>query len=101
MIPALDTHDGRRAFAFLATFGASLVFTAFAAVNTYLLRGEPQYLFWLAMANLGLLLVCITAFGFVLGRRLNVEGGKNGFKINDGAGDAIHDGDTVTVEKAQ
>ena len=95
----LATQEGRRSFAFLATFGASLIFTAYAAVNTYLLRDHPQFLFWLAMANLGLLLVCITAFGWAMGRRMNVEGGRDGFKMNDSGGEVIRDGDSVTVEK--
>lgn len=99
MIP-LTTPEGRRSFAFLATFGASLIFTAFSAVNIWLLREQPQYILWLAMAILGLLLVCITAFGWAMGRRMNVEGGRDGFKLNDSGGEVIRDGDVVTVEKA-
>ncbi len=86
MIPPLDTHDGRRAWAYAATFGASLVFTVFAAVNTYLLRNHAEYLFWLAMANLGLLLVCVTAFGWAMGRRLQGKLSKDGAEINDSEG---------------
>lgn len=86
-IPPIDTHDGRRAFAFLATFGGAVVFTAFAAVATYLLRDVPHYLFWHAVGVLVLLGICITALGWAMGRRVQIKGGKDGVEVNDSEGD--------------
>jgi hypothetical protein len=54
--------DGRRAWAFLALLGASGVFTAFAAVALFLLRGSAFYVFWLGIAAHVQLFVCLTGF---------------------------------------
>lgn len=88
--PTILTPDGRRAAAFAAIMGGSVVFTLFAAVGVYLLSDNALYTLILALAAHLQLLVGMTALGFVLGRRMTVEATRDGAKLSDGA--------TVTTE---
>jgi hypothetical protein len=83
MIPSLATSEGRRFWAFIIMLGASFVFTAFAAVGVWLVSGNAYYSLILALAANVQLLICIGTFGWVLGRRINLEAGANGFKFGD------------------
>ena len=99
MIPPFDTHGGRRAWAFLAIWGGAIVFTLFAAVGVWLVRDMPGLSFWLALAAHLQILVGMTALGWAMGRRVELDVSKDGAKIKDGAGEAIHEGDAVTLTK--
>lgn len=99
MIPPFDTHDGRRAWSFLAIWGGAMVFTVFAAVGVWLVSGNALYSLYLALAAHAQILVGMTALGWAMGRRVNVEVTKDGAKLNDSGGEAIESGDQVTVEK--
>lgn len=102
MIPPIDTHDGRRALAFLAIWGGSIVFTGFAAVAVWLVSGHAEYSLYMGLAAHLQILVGMTALGWAMGRRVQAKGGRDGFEIDDsGSDDAIHSGDAVTVEKAE
>jgi hypothetical protein len=78
--------DGRRAWAFAAICGGCMIFTVFAAVGVYILRNDAKLAFWLALAAHLQILVGMTALGWVLGRRMQIEAGKDGAKINDQGG---------------
>lgn len=82
-LPPIETHDGRRAFAFLAILGGCMVQTLYVSVVTYLLRGHAEYLFWLAMAGNVLLVIGMTAMGWAMGRRLQIDASKDGVKLSD------------------
>lgn len=87
MLPPIDTHDGRRAFAFLAIFGGCIVFTVFAAVGVWLVSGNALYSLYLALAAHAQVLVGMTALGWAMGRRVQIKGGKDGVEVNDSEGD--------------
>jgi len=82
-LPDLTTHDGRRAWAFLAILGGCVVMTLFAAVGVWLVASDAKLSFWLAMAAHAQILVGLTAFGWVLGRRMQAQAGKDGVRISD------------------
>ena len=82
--PDITTHDGRRAFSFLAILGGCMANSLYICVVTYLLRDHAEYLFWLAQAANGLLLVGMTALGWAMGRRVQLRGGTDGVSIDDG-----------------
>jgi len=86
-LPPLDTHDGRRALAFLAIWGGCVTMTGFAAVGVWLVSGNAEYSLYLALAAHGQLLVGMTALGWAMGRRVNVEATKDGVKLNDSEGE--------------
>lgn len=81
--PDIATHDGRRALAFLAVMGGSMVFTLFAAVGLYLLRHHADFTFYLALAAHVQVLVGMTALGWQMGRRLSVNAGRDGVTLSD------------------
>lgn len=86
-LPPIETHDGRRSFAFLAIVGGCITMTLFAAVGVYLVSGDVKLSFWLAIAAHVQILVGMTALGWAMGRRMLAEVGKDGVKINDGGGE--------------
>jgi hypothetical protein len=86
-LPPVDTHDGRRAFAFFAILGGCVVMTLFAAAGVYLVSGDTKLSFWLAIAAHVQILVGMTAMGWAMGRRLQIDVSKDGAKLND-QGDA-------------
>jgi len=86
-LPTVDTHDGRRALAFFAILGGCVVMTLFAAAGVYLVSGDTKLSFWLAIAAHVQILVGMTAMGWAMGRRLQIDVSKDGAKLND-QGDA-------------
>tara|TARA_R110000787_G_scaffold36714_7_gene93586 strand:+ start:18191 stop:18412 length:222 start_codon:yes stop_codon:yes gene_type:complete len=60
-----------------------MVFTLFAAYGVYLVRFNPPYAFLLALAAHGQVLVGMTALGWVLGRRANIQVTKDSISIDD------------------
>lgn len=88
-LPDIMTSDGRRAWSFAAIVGGCMVFTLFAAAGVYLVRGNAMLAFWLALAAHGQVLVGMTALGWVLGRRVQLEANKDGGRISDHGGDDV------------
>jgi hypothetical protein len=82
-LPTILSPDGRRAWAFAAICGGCVVFTVFAAVGVWLNRDHPDHSLWLALAAHGQVLVGLTALGWVLGRRMQLEAGPKGAKVTD------------------
>lgn len=76
------TPDGRRALAFFAILGGCIVFTLFAAVGVYLVRGDAQLSFWLAIAAHAQILIGMGALGALLVRR-TIKAGRDGIEISD------------------
>lgn len=93
MIPNIITPDGRRAFAFLAIVGGCMVFTAIIIWSVWMIRDHPGFVFYLALAAHVQVLIGMTALGWAMGRRLNVNAGRDGVTINDSANVDIHVGD--------
>jgi hypothetical protein len=86
-IPGFDTPEARMAWAFVAIVGGCIVFTVFAAVGVYIVRGSNGLSFWLALAAHGQVLVGMTALSFLLGRRVNLDISKEGVKLDDTGGE--------------
>ena len=82
---SFDTDSDRRFWAFIVILGGCFVFTMFAAVGVYLVRHDVKFSFYLALAAHLQLFVGMSTFGFVLGRRVNFKGGKDGFTFDDSA----------------
>ena len=78
----LMNPDGRRAAAFMALLGAAMIFTVYAAVVLYLVRGFAGLAFWLGIA--AHLQIAIITTGFIalfVKRTLAVT--KDGITVND------------------
>ena len=82
-LPDIMTPDGRRAWAFAAVAGGSIVFTVFAAVGVYMVREYASLAFWLALAAHGQVFMGMGALSWVLGRRMIVEVSGDGIKADD------------------
>lgn len=82
MMQHIFTPDGRRALAFFAILGGCIVFTLFAAVGVYLVRGDARLSFWLAIAAHAQILIGMGALGALLVRR-TIKAGKDGIEISD------------------
>ena len=82
-VPTILSPDGRRAWAFAAIMGGAGVFTLFAAVGLYMVRENLLYVLWLTLAVHVHLFVALTAFGWALGRRIQLEGNKEGARFSD------------------
>lgn len=61
--------------------------TLFAAAGVYLVSGDVKLSFWLAIAAHVQILVGMTAMGWAMGRRLQIDAGKDGVKLNDQGGE--------------
>lgn len=85
--PTIMDADGRRAWAFMAITGGCIVFTGFAAVGVYLVSANQLYSLILALAAHVQILVGLSAMGFLLGRRMQVSGGRDGFMVSDAGED--------------
>ena len=75
--------DGRRAWAFAAICGGCGVFTLFAAVGVWLVSDNALYTLILALAAHLQVFVGMTALGWTLGRRLQLDVSRDGAKLND------------------
>jgi hypothetical protein len=82
-LPPVDTHGGRRALAFFAILGGWVVMALFAAAGVYLVSGDVKLSFWLAIAAHVQILVGMTAMGWAMGRRIQIDVSKDGAKIDD------------------
>lgn len=81
-LPNIVTHEGRRAWALLALLGGCVVFTLFAAAGVYILRGDTQLTFYLALAAHAQILVGMLTLGGLLIRR-SVKVTKSGVEYTD------------------
>ena len=86
-VPPFDTHDGRRAWAFIAIWGGCVTFTLFAAVAVWLVSGNALYSLYLGLAAHVQVLIGMTALGWAMGRRVNASVGRDGVKMDDSGGD--------------
>jgi hypothetical protein len=77
--------------------GGCVVMTLFAAVGVYLVRGDAQLSFYLALAAHAQILIGMTALAAQFVKR-SLQVGPKGISIED---NAIQSGDTVTMEKQQ
>lgn len=82
MISLLWTPNGRRAAAFTALLGGSIVMTIFAAVGVYLARGNASHTFYLALAAHAQIMLGLTAFTALFVKR-SIKAGKDGIEITD------------------
>lgn len=82
-LPPIETHDGRRSWAFLALAGGAMVFTVFAAIGVYLVRHSAGLSFWLAVLAHGQVFVVLTAMSFLLGRRASFKISRDSVEIDD------------------
>ena len=87
-MPPVDTHDGRRAWAFIAIWGGCVTFTLFAAVAVWLVSGNALYSLYLGLAAHVQVLIGMTALGWAMGRRVNASVGRDGAKIDDSGGES-------------
>ena len=84
MISLLWTSNGRRAAAFGALLGGSIVMTIFAAVGVWLVSGNAKYSFYLALAAHAQIMLGLTAFTALFVKR-SLTVGKDGVSITDHA----------------
>lgn len=82
-IPPIDTHDGRRAWAFLAVVGGCMVFTAMAIFAVWVLRDSAHHTFGLALAAHAQAFVGMSALGWAMGRRMTSNVTKDGVNFDD------------------
>lgn len=82
-LPTIMTADGRRAWAFVALWIGCGVFTALAAAGAWLVKGEPKYTLILALAAHVQLFVGMSAFAFLLGRRMALSVSREGLTMDD------------------
>lgn len=88
MIKWLSDTDGRRAGAFIALLGAAFVFTAYAAVVLYIVRGAIGLVFWLGLAAHMQIAIITTGFIALFVKR-TVTISKEGLIVNDISNEAI------------
>ena len=81
--PDISTHDGRRAWSFLAIVGGCMVFTALIIWSVWMIRDHAGFVFWLALAAHVQVLVGMTALGWQMGRRLMASASRDGVTIDD------------------
>lgn len=82
-IPSIMTPDGRRAWAFVAIWIGCLVFTLFAGTAVWLVSGNAYYSLILGLAANAQLFVGMSAFAFVLGRRMLFSASRAGVTFDD------------------
>jgi hypothetical protein len=82
-LPDIATHDGRRAWAFLAIVGGCMVFTVMAIVGVYLARNSPEYTFLLAVCAHIQVFLGTGAIGWAMGRRQLSKVSKDGAEFDD------------------
>jgi hypothetical protein len=83
-LPTLLTADGRRAWAFAALLGGSVVMTGYAATALYLVRDRAGLAFWLGETALALVAICLTLFGALFVRR-SISITRDGLTVTDAA----------------
>lgn len=82
-LPDISTLEGRRAWAFLGIVGGSITMTCFAAIGVWAVWDNAEYSLILALAAHAQILLSLTALGWVLGRRIDISGSRDGVTIED------------------
>lgn len=82
----LLTPEGRRAAAFLAALAGCAVLTIFAACGVYIVRRDPTYSFWLAIAAHIQIGIVLTGFIAMFVKR-HIRVTRDGIDVED-QGDA-------------
>lgn len=82
LLPDIALPEGRRAWAFAAIMGGCVVMTLFAAVGVYLVSGNAEYSFYLALAAHAQILVGMTALAAQFVKR-TIKAGADGIEISD------------------
>lgn len=82
-LPSVADPDGRRYWSFLVILGGCFIFTAMAAIAIWLTRNDVKLAFYLGLAAHVQLLIGMSTFGFVLGRRVRGKAGRDGFEFDD------------------
>lgn len=83
VMPNITTHDGRRAFAFLATVGGCVVFTGIIIASLWVIRDQPGFVFWLALAAHVQVFMGMGALGWAMGRRMQANVSRDGAGFDD------------------
>lgn len=78
----LSTPDGRRAAAFGALLGGCAIMTIFAAVGVWLVSGNAEYSFYLALAAHAQIMLGLTGFTALFVKR-SISLTKDGASITD------------------
>lgn len=81
--PPIASVTGRKAWAFVVLFGAAIVFTGMIVWSLWLLRAEPGFTFWLALAAHVQLAIVMTAFSWTLGRRAKIAFSRSSVEVDD------------------
>lgn len=82
-LPPIDTHDGRRAWAFLAVVGGCMVFTGLIIISLWIIRETEGFVFWLALAAHVQVFMGMSALGWAMGRRMSAEISRDGASFDD------------------
>lgn len=82
MISLLWTHNGRRAAAFSALLGGCIIMIIFAGIGVWLVSGNVEYTFYLALAAHAQIMIGLTAFTALFVKR-SIKAGKDGIEISD------------------
>lgn len=82
-VPPVTSQDWRRGFAFIGVWGGCVTTFIYICVLTWLLRGDAEKLYWLAMAANLHLLVGMLALAWFGGRRLQFSMTRDGVSIDD------------------
>mgnify|MGYP001059219742 CR=1 FL=1 len=82
-IPDISTHDGRRGWAFIATLGGCMVFTAIIIASLWMIRGNAGFVFWLALAAHIQVFMGMGAMGWAMGRRMQSSVTRDGANFDD------------------
>jgi len=82
-LPSIMSPDGRRAWSFVALFGAGIIATSIIFFVLWRLGDEKQPLFWLAVLANGHIFVVLTTYGWVLGRRMLASATRDGVTVDD------------------
>lgn len=81
-LPTLLTSDGRKAWAFLAILGGSMVMTLFAWVVLYIVRDSNGLSFWLGMAAMAIIFTCLTGLIALFVKR-TISVSRDGVSVTD------------------
>lgn len=82
-LPSIMNEDGRKAWSFIALWGAGAVFTVFAALGLWLVRETSGFVFWLTLAAHGHVFMVLGALGWALGRRMLSKATRDGVEFDD------------------
>ena len=86
-LPTIMDEAGRKAWSFIALWGAGMVFTGFAAIGLWMVRDVPGFVFWLTLAAHTHIFMVLGALGWALGRRMMSKATRDGVEFDDRSGE--------------